>query len=90
MRAFRFVYEEQLKGLTKESRDVLQVRSLDAKKPGTSLLSRIGGSTADVRTPTSVSMSPSRTSSFMSQSVADFSTSPSLSSSSQDSFRGLT
>ena len=89
MRAFRHVYEEQLKGLLKDSRDVLQVvRSSETRKPGF-ILSKISGSTADVRSPISGSMSslsPAHNS-FMSQSISDFSISPSHS---HDSSRGPT
>lgn len=89
MKAFCHVYEEQLKGLFKESRDVLQiVRSSEAKKPG-GFLGKIGGSTIDIRSsPMSGSMtslSPARGTSFMSQSIADFGASASTP---QESSRG--
>lgn len=91
MRAFRHVYEEQLKALLKDSRDILQlVRSSDVKR---GILGKIGGSTADIRSPIGgslSSLSPARASALMSQSVADFGVSSSFSSSSQDSTRGIT
>ena len=87
------MYEEQLKGLLKDSRDVLQlVRSADVKKPG-GILSKMSGSSADVRSPMGgslSSLSPARGSALASQSVADFGVNPSLSTSSQDSSRGPT
>lgn len=88
------MYEEQLKGLIKDSRDLLQlVRSSEVKKPGGFLLSKISGSTADIRSPVGgslSSLSPARGSAAVSQSVADFSVSPSLSQASADSSRGST
>lgn len=92
MRAFRHVYEEQLKSLLSESHIVLQQgRSADARKPGGFILNKLSTSTADIRSSFAGSMSslsPARGSGFMSQSIADFGVSPSLSSSSQESFRG--
>lgn len=89
VRAFRHVYEEQLKGLLKDSREVLQlVRSLEAKRPGGF---KISGSTVDIRSPIGgslSSLSPVRGSPAVSQSIADFGGSPSLSASSQESSRG--
>lgn len=83
------MYEEQLKGLLKDSRDVLQlVRSSDVKKQG-GILSKISGSTVDIRGSLS-SLSPARGNPLLSQSVADFGVSPSFSTPSQDSSRGLT
>ena len=92
VRAFRRVYEEQLKGLVKDSRDILQsMRASEVKKPGGFLLSKISGSSADIRSPISgslSSLSPARGNAGVSQSIADFSASP-LTASSQDSSRGL-
>lgn len=94
VRAFKHVYEEQLKGLLKDSRDTLQlVRSAEVKKPGGFILNKISGSTVDIRSPVGgslSSLSPSRGLSSISQSVADFSGSSSFTTPSQDSFRGPT
>lgn len=91
VRAFRRVYEEQFKGLLKDSRDILQlIRGAEVKKPGGFILSKISGSSVDIRSPIGgslSSLSPARGSPVVSQSIADFSVSPSLSMSSQDSFR---
>ena len=60
------------------------------KRPGGYILNKISGSTADVRSPIGgslSSLSPGRGNAFMSQSIADFGVSPSLS---QDSSRGPT
>lgn len=86
VRAFHRVYEEQLKGLIKDSREILQVvRGSETKRPGGYIMSKISGSTADIRSPIGSSLSalsPAR--GPVSQSIADFSTSPSLSAASQD------
>ena len=88
------MYEEQLKGLIKDSRDLLQlVRISEIKKPGGFILSKISGSTADIRSPVGgslSSLSPARGNPAVSQSIADFSVSPSLSAAAQDSSRGPT
>ncbi len=88
------MYDEQLKGLVKDSRDILQlVRSSEIKKPGGYLLSKISGSTADIRSPIGgslSSLSPSRGNAAVSQSIADFGVSLSVSAAPQDSSRGPT
>ncbi len=94
IRAFRHVYEEQIRGLLKENRDILQlVRNLESKKSGGFVMNKISGSTVDIRSPLSgslSSLSPARGgSSLMSQSVADFGASPSITSL-QDSSRAPT
>lgn len=66
------------------------VRNSDVKRPGGYILSKISGSTADIRSPIGgslSSLSPARGNAFVSQSIADFGVSPSLS---QDSSRGPT
>ena len=82
------MYEEQLKGLLKESREVLQlVRSAETRKQSGF---KVGGSIADIRSPVGgslSSLSPARGLPSVSQSIADFGASPSLS---QESSRGPT
>lgn len=77
----------------KDSRDILQlIRSADVKKQG-GILSKISGSTVDIRSPVGgslSSLSPARGNPLVSQSIADFGVSPSFSNSSQDSSRRLT
>lgn len=66
------------------------VRNSDVKRPGGYILSKISGSTVDIRSPIGgslSSLSPGRGNAFVSQSIADFGVSPSLS---QDSSRGPT
>jgi hypothetical protein len=79
--------------LLKDSRDVLQlVRGSDVRKQG-GILSKIGGSTVDIRSSVGgslSSLSPARGNTTVSQSIADFGVSQSFSSSSQESSRGVT
>lgn len=88
---FHHVYEVQLKGLLKDSREVLQlVRSTDAKKLGGF---KITGSTVDIRSPIGgslSSLSPARGLPAASQSIADFGGNPSLSGLYQEPSRGPT
>ena len=95
VRAFKHVYEEQLKYLMTESRVVLQQgRHGDGKKSGSSFLNKLSTSTADIRSSLSGSMSslsPARGgSTFTSQSVADFGANPALGSSSAEAVHGIT
>ena len=87
------MYEEQLKSLFKDSHDVLQLaRSSELKKPG-GILSKISGSSVDVRSPLSgslSSLSPGRGGGIASQSIADFGVNPSFSATSQDLSRAQT
>lgn len=68
------------------------MRGSDVKKQG-GILSKISGSTMDIRSPVGgslSSLSPARGNPTVSQSIADFGVSQSFSTSSQDSSRGVT